>query len=76
MSAEPLHGDPGEAPGLHAVSCHGIKPGPTSAPLPALEHRTVAPAHAVQAGTAPPLTATSLQVPRPPLFVLHASLLI
>jgi hypothetical protein len=76
VSAVPTDADPGHAPDVHAASCDAINPGTLGFIVVAVSSRPGADTSAVETIARPTIVATPVPVPRPLLFLLHASLLI
>jgi hypothetical protein len=77
VSAHAPHTDPGgEDPALHLASCDGIRPTPMGLLVSAVETEPTATIRPVRIWSRPPHGAPSVAVSRPPLFILHAALLI
>jgi hypothetical protein len=64
-----------DTPDLHVASCDGVKPTSTGPLVSTIENRPM-PARLARIWSRAPLAAAPLFVPRPALFILHASLLI
>jgi hypothetical protein len=76
VSTTPVRSDAGHASAIHVASCDGIKPGLSSAAPTTITNRTPPETSAVTIRGRLTLEATHVPIPRPPLFLLHASLLI
>lgn len=73
--AAPEHQGP-EASDLHVASCDGIKPTSMGPLVSTVDSRPMATVRLGRIWPRPFLGVSSLAVSRPPLFILHASLLI
>ena len=69
-------GSPKDAPDVHGASCDGIKPTTMGPVVSTVESRPTAPIDLGQTWSRPSLRTSCLEVSRPALFILHASLLI
>ena len=77
LSTRAPHTDPGgEDPALHVASCEGVRPTSMAPLVSAIESEPMATGRLARIWSRPPLGASPLPVPRPALFLLHASLLI
>jgi hypothetical protein len=65
-----------DAPDVHGASCDGIKPTTMGPLVSTVESRPIAPIDLGQTWSRPSLGTSFLEVSRPALFILHASLLI
>jgi hypothetical protein len=68
--------DAGHVSALHSASCDGLKPGLSSAAPTTITNRTPPETSGVTFRVRPTPDAVPVPAPRPPLFLLHAALLI
>jgi hypothetical protein len=74
--ATPPGTDSGQGLDVHAVSCDAIKPGMLGSSPVAVSNEPIPDTSIVESAARPTMGSTPVLVSRPPLFLLHASLLI
>jgi len=76
LAAGPVNPLPSHHSAIHAASCDGLKPGSVGPASPSLESRPVAGLLALSAPRSQGAPPACRRAPGPPLFVLHAALLV